>query len=118
MTGRMDLPLKILEHIAQDIAEKTTAILGYPISITDKEGYIIGSTDRSRLGIFHQPSLEVLKRNGMVNCESQEEKKILPGVSVPLLFNHKPIGVLGIVGDPAEVETYVQLVKSQVEMMC
>jgi carbohydrate diacid regulator len=110
--------LKILEHIAQEIAQKTTAILGYPISITDKEGYIIGSTDRSRLGIFHQPSLEVLKRNGMVNCQTEEEKKILPGVSVPLMFNNRPIGVLGIVGDPAEVETYVQLVKNHVEMMC
>jgi len=110
--------MKILEHIAQEIAEKTTAILGYPISITDKEGYIIGSTDRSRLGIFHRPSLEVLKKNQMVNCENQEEQSILPGVSVPLMFNNKPIGVLGIVGDPAEVEKYVQLVKNQVEMMC
>lgn len=110
--------MKILEYIAQDIAERTTAILGYPISITDKAGYIIGSTDRSRLGIFHQPSLEVLKKNGMINCETEEEKKILPGVSVPIMFNNKAIGVLGIVGNPEEVETYVQLVKSQVEMMC
>ncbi|MFM1651800.1 CdaR family transcriptional regulator [Brevibacillus sp. B_LB10_24] len=110
--------MKILDHIAQEIAEKTTAILGYPISITDKEGYIIGSTDRSRLGIFHRPSLEVLHKNSMVNCEMEEENKILPGVSVPLMFNNKAIGVLGIVGEPAEVETYVQLVKSQVEMMC
>lgn len=110
--------MKILEYIAQDIAEKTTAILGYPISITDKEGYIIGSTDRSRLGIFHQPSLEVLKKNGMINCETVDEQKILPGVSVPIIFNHKAIGVLGIVGNPSEVETYVQLVKNQVEMMC
>lgn len=110
--------MKILEHIAQGIADKTTEILGYPISITDKEGYIIGSTDRTRLGIFHQPSLEVLKKNGMVTCYAQEEPKILPGVSVPLMFNNKPIGVLGIVGDPADVEMYVQLVKNQVEMMC
>jgi len=110
--------MKILKHIAQDIAEKTTAILGYPISITDKEGYIIGSTDRSRLGIFHQPSLEVLKKNRLVNCHDQEDKQILPGVSVPLMFNNKAIGVLGIVGEPSEVEKYVQLVKNQVEMMC
>jgi carbohydrate diacid regulator len=110
--------MKILEHFAQDIAEKTTEILGYPISITDKEGYIIGSTDRTRLGIFHQPSLEVLKKNDLVTCYTQEEPKILPGVSVPLMFNNKPIGVLGIVGDPGDVEMYVHLVKNQVEMMC
>ncbi|TCP31313.1 CdaR family transcriptional regulator [Scopulibacillus darangshiensis] len=110
--------MRILEYIAQDIADKTHAILGCPISITDKEGYIIGSTDRSRLGIFHRPSLEVLKKNKMVNCKLQEGNDILPGVSVPLLFNNKPIGVVGIVGDPQEMSKYVQLVKSQVEMMC
>ncbi|WP_100403752.1 CdaR family transcriptional regulator [Bacillus sp. FJAT-42315] len=110
--------MKILEHIAQDIAEKTSAILNYPISITDNEGYIIGSTDRNRLGIFHQPSLEVIRKKGLINCKNEIVKQILPGVSVPIVFNNKTIGVLGIVGDPQEVEKYVHLVKNQVEMMC
>jgi carbohydrate diacid regulator len=110
--------VKILEHIAQDIVEKTSAILDFPISITDNHGIIIGSTDKSRIGIFHQPSLEVIKRNEMIECKNEIEKQILPGVSAPLKFNHKIIGVLGIVGEPREVEKYVQLVKNQVEMMC
>ncbi|WP_066384012.1 CdaR family transcriptional regulator [Neobacillus mesonae] len=110
--------MKILEHIAQDIVEKASGILHYPISITDNEGIIIGSTDKSRIGIFHQPSLEVIKKNVMVYCKSKIEKRVLPGVSAPLKFNNKVIGVLGIVGEPREVEKYVQLVKNQVEMMC
>ncbi|GHH99334.1 CdaR family transcriptional regulator [Neobacillus kokaensis] len=110
--------MKILEHIAQDIVEKTSEILHYPISITDNEGIIIGSTDKSRIGIFHQPSLEVIKKNIMIDCKNEIEKRILPGVSAPLKFNNKVIGVLGIVGEPREVEKYVQLVKNQVEMMC
>ncbi|WP_394139896.1 CdaR family transcriptional regulator [Cytobacillus oceanisediminis] len=110
--------MKILENIAQDIVEKTSEILQYPISITDNEGYIIGSTDQSRIGIFHRPSLEVIQKNTMVYCKNELDKKILPGVSAPLKFNNKVIGVLGIVGNPAEVEKYVQLVKNQVEMMC
>jgi carbohydrate diacid regulator len=110
--------MKILKNIAQDIVEKTSEILQYPISITDNEGYIIGSTDQSRIGIFHRPSLEVIKKNTMVYCKNKVDKKILPGVSAPLKFNNKVIGVLGIVGNPAEVEKYVQLVKNQVEMMC
>jgi carbohydrate diacid regulator len=110
--------MKILEHMAQDIVEKTSEILQYPISITDNEGYIIGSTDKTRIGIYHPPSLEVIKKNTMVDCKNEMGKKILPGVSVPLKFNNKVIGVLGIVGEPREVEKYVQLVKNQVEMMC
>jgi carbohydrate diacid regulator len=118
MTRKGVYGVKILEHIAQDIVEKTSEILQYPISITDNEGIIIGSTDKSRIGIFHQPSLEVIKKNVVVDCKNEIEKKILPGVSAPLKFNNKVIGVLGIVGDPREVEKYVQLVKNQVEMMC
>ncbi|WP_065412364.1 CdaR family transcriptional regulator [Pseudobacillus wudalianchiensis] len=110
--------MKILEHIAQDIAEKTSAVLGYPISITDNEGYIIGSTDKERLGLFHRPSLDVIRKKGLINCRNEGIGPILPGVSVPIMINNKAVGVLGIVGEPAEVEKYVHLVKNQVEMMC
>ncbi|KAA0965072.1 transcriptional regulator [Sporosarcina sp. ANT_H38] len=110
--------MKTLERVAQDIVDKTSKILQYPISITDNEGYIIGATDRSRIGIFHQPSLEVVKRNIMLDCKDEIENRVLPGVSVPIMFNNQVIGVLGIVGDPREVDKYGQLVKNQVEMMC
>jgi len=110
--------MKILEHNAQKIVEKASEILKFPISITDNEGIIIGSTDKSRIGIFHKPSLEVIKKNEIVDCKTEVEKKILPGVSTPIKFNNKVIGVLGIVGSPREVEKYVQLVKNQVEMLC
>ncbi|MFJ8064026.1 CdaR family transcriptional regulator [Psychrobacillus sp. NPDC096426] len=110
--------MKILKRIAQDIVEKTSEVLPYPISITDNEGYIIGASDISRIGIFHQPSLKVVKTNKMVECVNKIDNKVLPGVAVPLKFNNQVIGVLGIVGEPKEVDKYGQLVKNQVEMMC
>ncbi len=110
--------MKILEQIAQDIVEKTNEILQYPISITDNEGYIIGATDKRRIGLFHPPSIEVIKRNITIDCDNEIDQQILPGISVPINFNNKVIGVLGIVGKPREVEKYGQLVKNQVEMMC
>lgn len=112
------LSVKILEHIAQDIAEKTSAVLGYPISITDNEGYIIGSTDKERLGLFHRPSLDVIRKKGLIHCRGEQFGQVLPGSSVPIMINNKAIGVLGIIGQPEEVEKYVHLVKNQVEMMC
>ncbi|GED12419.1 CdaR family transcriptional regulator [Aneurinibacillus migulanus] len=110
----------VLKHIAQHVAENTTEILGHPISITDDKGYIIGATDRSRLGTFHQASLDVLRQNRMVSYDANQTRhlsNVLPGVASPIIFNNKPIGVLGVVGDPLEVKKYVQLVKSHVEMM-
>lgn len=111
----------LLEKIAQNVAENTSEILGYPISITDEKGYIIGSTDQSRLGTFHKASIDVLKRNEMICYELQDVQSlqnVLPGVASPIFFDKKAIGVLGIIGNPKEVKKYVQLVKSHVEMMC
>lgn len=110
--------MKILEQIAQDIVDKTSEILQHPISITDDDGYIIGATDKRRIGLFHPPSLEVIQRNMSIDCDNEINQQILPGISVPINFNNKVIGVLGIVGNPREVEKYGQLVKNQVEMMC
>ncbi|WP_051330936.1 CdaR family transcriptional regulator [Aneurinibacillus terranovensis] len=111
----------ILEYIAQEVVKNTSEIIGYPISITDEKGYIIGSIDQNRLGSFHKPSLDVLKRKQTI-CYDVEQVKmlqnVLPGVATPIMFNKEPIGVLGIVGDPTEVKKYAQLVKSHVEMMC
>lgn len=110
--------MKILERIAQDIVKKNSEILQYPISITDNEGYIIGASDISRIGNFHPPSLEVVKTNNIVHCINEIDNKVLPGIALPIKFNKQVIGVVGIVGDPSEVDKYGQLVKNQVEMMC
>jgi carbohydrate diacid regulator len=111
----------ILEEIAQTVAENTAEIIGHPISITNEKGYIIGSTDRSRLGTFHMASIEVLTKNDTVSYGFEDVKSlenVLPGVASPIIFDRKAIGVLGIIGNPQEVKKYVQLVKSHVELLC
>ncbi|MBT2686598.1 helix-turn-helix domain-containing protein [Bacillus sp. ISL-47] len=110
-----------LKDISQLIVENTSKIIEYPISISDNKGFIIGSSDISRLGSFHPASLEVVKRKKTISYELDEVKSlhnVLPGVASPIIINHEPIGVLGIVGKPAEVQKYAQLVKSHVELMC
>ena len=111
----------ILKQIAQKIAENTSEIIGYPISITDKKGYIIGSSDKQRIGTFHPASIEVLKRQQTICYGINDEKlleNVLPGSAFPIFSNQETIGVLGIVGDPKEVRKYSQMIKSYVEMMC
>ncbi|EKN64277.1 carbohydrate diacid transcriptional activator CdaR [Neobacillus bataviensis LMG 21833] len=110
-----------LEDISQAIVENTTKIIGYPISITDEKGYIIGSNDVNRLGSFHKASIEVLKRKETICYEIEDVKdveNVLPGIATPIMMNNEPVGVLGIVGNPLEVKKYAQLVKSHVELMC
>ena len=113
--------LVFLEDISQTIVKNTTDIIGFPISITDEKGYIIGSNDPLRIGSYHQASIDVLKRKETICYEISEVKNlknVLPGVATPIIINNEAIGVLGIVGDPSEVKKYAQLVKSHVELMC
>lgn len=113
--------MSFLKEISQVIVDNTSNIIEYPISISDNKGIIIGSSDICRLGSFHQASLEIVERKTTIAYEVDEAKKldnVLPGVAAPIMINHEPIGVLGIVGEPAEVRKYAQLVKSHVELMC
>ena len=47
--------------LAQEIAGETSAIIGLNIIITDADGIVIGSGDKSRVGSFHEASIEVIR---------------------------------------------------------
>lgn len=92
----------------------------FPISLSDREGYIIGSTDSSRIGTLHVPSKEVLNKGSFIAFDEEQAGQldnVLPGVAVPLNFGYETEGVLGIIGPPDEVKPYAQLIKDYVEMM-
>jgi carbohydrate diacid regulator len=114
----MELP--DIGHYAQSIVEQFSSILDIPISITDKTGMIIGSTDINRLGSHHIVTTEVTK-SGKIMFFSKEKTaglvNVLPGIAAPLSFQQETVGVLGLIGDPATVERYVQFVQSHIEML-
>lgn len=108
------------EHIAQSIVEQFSSILNIPISITDDTGIIIGCTDSHRLGTHHVATAEVTK-SGKVMFFSKEQSatlnNVLPGVATPLQFQQQTIGVLGLIGEPKDVERYVSFVQAHIEML-
>ncbi|PAV28790.1 hypothetical protein CIL05_14275 [Virgibacillus profundi] len=109
-----------LVQVAQRIVKAASEISPFPISLTDESGYIIGDSDSSRIGTLHSPSSFVLKQNKLILFDEQtisKMKNVLPGIAVPLIFDNKTLGVLGIIGDPEKVEPHVKLVKKYVEMM-
>lgn len=112
--------VKFFEQIAQSIVEQTSTVLEAPMSITDEQGLIIGCTDVTRIGSYHEATKEVFKAGKAVQYSEENVKgrnNVLPGVATPILFQKKPIGVLGIIGDPKDVIKYVYLVRNHVEML-
>ena len=112
--------LQVLGHFAQPIVEQLSSLLDIPISITDKTGVIIGSTDNKRLGSHHVVTTEVTKSGKMMFFSKEQTAglvNVLPGIAAPLSFQQQTIGVLGLIGDPAIVERYVPFVQSHIEML-
>ncbi|WP_039043180.1 sugar diacid recognition domain-containing protein [Sporosarcina sp. ZBG7A] len=112
--------LQNIGHYAQSIVEQFSSILNIPISITDKEGLVIGSTDNNRLGSHHIVTTEVTRSGKMMFFTKEQTANlvnVLPGIATPLRFQQETVGVLGLIGDPAIVERYVQFVQSHIEML-
>ncbi len=106
-------------QVAQKVVKAVSGILSFPISLSDEKGYIIGSTDESRIGTLHKPSKEVLLKDDFMLFDEEKVVKldnVFAGVAVPLKFANKTVGVLGIIGSPEEVKPHAQLIKKYVEM--
>lgn len=106
-------------QIAQKVVKTVTKILPFHISLSDEQGYIIGSSIPERIGKLHEPSKEVLDKNTFILFDDEKVKNqpnVLPGVAAPLKFDSSTVGVLGIIGPPEQVEPYAQLISKYVEM--
>ncbi|MGP4073317.1 CdaR family transcriptional regulator [Piscibacillus sp. B03] len=109
-----------LVQSAQKVVKAISKISPFPISLTDEQGKIIGDTNPERIGTMHAPSKDVLEVRQPVIFDDEKIKEyenVLPGIAVPLNFGYKTVGVLGIIGDPNEVEPYALLLQNYVEML-
>lgn len=112
--------MNLLVHFAQKVVKAVSNISPFAISLSDEDGFIIGATDSERVGTYHMPSKEVIEKNNYVVFDKEKIKNmenVFEGIAFPLQFDHKTVGVLGIIGPPVQVEPYGLLIKNYVEMM-
>ena len=107
-------------EVAQEIADKTTEIIGYNVLITNDAGIVIGSGDKDRVGTFHEASVETIRRGIMTwhdVAAAEQLEGVRPGVTVPVVLENRTVGTVGITGKPDEVKRFGMVVKSQTEIM-
>lgn len=107
-------------ELAQRIAYKTTSILGHNVNIMNDAGIIIGSGDKRRLKCFHEGAFEVVRNGAAKEITIEDSGKLQgakPGVNLPISYNNKIVGVVGITGSPDEVRQFGQLLTMVVETM-
>jgi carbohydrate diacid regulator len=106
--------------LAQEIAGETSAIIGLNIIITDADGIVIGSGDRSRVGTFHEASLEVIQTQRSTSHNAEEAAKLVgvrPGMTLPIVHRGVGVGTVGITGSPERIRRFGQVVKRQTEIL-
>lgn len=106
-------------HQAQAIVDELGEIVRQKINMMDEKGFIIASTDVSRIGNFHEGAKKIIDENLPELYITAEEATAdtRMGINLPLFYKKKIIGVIGITGAYDQVIGYGKVVKKMTEIL-
>jgi len=107
-------------ELAQTIVSKIMNIMDKNINIMDDRGYIIASGDFNRTNSYHEGAFWAVKKRTTLEISKEDVEQmegVKPGINVPIYFDDKVVGVVGITGEPDEVVNYAQLVRYTAELI-
>lgn len=110
----------MLKNLASQIAETTSSVIGYEVLVTDKNSIVIGASDTSRIGTFHEGSKKVLSTKKPLNHYPGYAKNLKgtkPGWTVPIIINNDVVGTIGITGEYEVVNKYGLLAQKYAEII-
>lgn len=100
----------ITRALAQQIVDTVRDLCGQNVNFIDCSGTIFASTDESRIGTFHEIGREAAASGSVIEVrENDHFTGTQQGVNLPIYHNHKIIAVIGITGNPDDVQKYARL---------
>ncbi len=100
----------ISKSIAQQIVDTVNDLCDHNINFIDEKGIIIASNDRSRIGSFHEIGHRaILEQKTIAVKEDDNFRGTKSGINIPITYNQQIVAVIGISGNPKEVEKYAYL---------
>lgn len=110
--------MKVPEYLARDIVERMKEIINQDINYIDTNSIIIASTDERRIGTFHGGARRVLaSRNEVIIHQEGEYAGTKRGINLPVYFENRIVGVIGITGREEEVGRYGKIIQSMTEIL-
>lgn len=101
---------------AQQIVDKMRPTIQHDINIMDEKGIIIASSDEDRIGKVHELALKAMRENKAVTVyENFGDMKV--GINMPISFQERIVGVIGISGDVEKTSNLIQLMKITVDLL-
>ncbi|WP_394211617.1 CdaR family transcriptional regulator [Enterovibrio calviensis] len=111
--------MKITSQIAHAIVQRAIKIINNALNVMDERGYIIASTDPSRLHQRHEGAILAMSERRIIEITKDMQHNmhgVKPGVNLPIFFKEEAIGVIGISGHLDDVRQYGELVRMAAEM--
>jgi carbohydrate diacid regulator len=112
--------IMLTKQLAEDIVEQTMIRLNRNLNVMDTNGMILASGETDRIERIHEGAAFVAKKEEVLwitkdNLTDWYGTK--PGVNMPVYFQQKLIGVIGITGERKELKDIATLVQLTTEMM-
>ncbi|MEH6945150.1 CdaR family transcriptional regulator [Bacillus sp. JJ722] len=112
--------MKLYPDLARKIVKEVRQVINDDIIVVDINGYIMASTQVNRIGTFHEGAQRVL-RSKQKQYFDKESAKVLKGVkegiTIPIMFEGRVIGVIGLTGNPKQVEPIADLIGRMTELI-
>ena len=104
------MPAQIRTQLAQQIVDTLKTICSHDINFIDVDGRVSASTDPARVGGYHGGGHEAARAGQIVTIRQDDpERNVRRGINMPIRFHGSTVAVIGITGDPEEVQRYADL---------
>lgn len=110
----------LLPKLAEKIVQEVRKLIGEDIIVVNTDGSIIASTDKSRVGTFHEGAKIVSKQKRKLIITEREQQSLAgtkAGINFPIFFQNDVIGVIGITGDPQKVTPFGEIIRKMTELI-
>lgn len=103
--------------LAQKFIEKLSDLVEYNVNIMNEKGIIIAGKDSSRIGTFHEGAYKVIKSGKELyeSAENGTNREETEGICLPLSYNGRRVGVVGINGNPKEIKSIASVIQMGLE---
>lgn len=108
------------DELAQKFGDSIIKNLGHNINIMNESGVIIASGSKERIGTYHKVAEDVIRKGERIDICKEDACKytgVKEGINMPFYYNNSIGGVVGITGNPKEIEKTVKIVKMVLELM-
>lgn len=112
--------IMLTAELAELFIKRYIQYIPYQISIMNEKGIVIASSDKARVGAFHEVAYKILKTDNVMILTEHDVSNYIGvqyGVNSAVLYQGEKVGVIGLTGNPYEVRDMISVLRIAMEQM-